>query len=319
MKIAFHSSQLGLRGTEVALYSYAKYNEDILGNESIIISQGPSQNRNSHPLVLKKFRNRFETIYLYKDFSEVESFLDKENVDVFYVIKSGENDGIVSKGRKTVIHAVFQAQDPHGDVYAYVSEWLGKKFDKPFVPHMVDLPNNVEGDLKKELNIPSDAIVFGSYGGQDSFNIEYVHRAIKKILNERDDVYFIFMNIDVFVVEAENAIFLEGIGDLESKVKFINTCDAMIHARHRGESFGLAIAEFSSKNKPIITTRGGPRWGEDNAHIEMLGSKGIIYNNEDEVYDILNTFVPDVDKDWNAYKEYTPEKVMNKFEEVFLK
>ncbi len=36
--VAFHSNQLGIRGTEVALYDYARYNEEILGNKSYIIS-----------------------------------------------------------------------------------------------------------------------------------------------------------------------------------------------------------------------------------------------------------------------------------------
>ena len=31
-KIAFHSNQLGIRGTEVALYDYAHFNETILKN-----------------------------------------------------------------------------------------------------------------------------------------------------------------------------------------------------------------------------------------------------------------------------------------------
>ncbi len=30
MKIAFHSNQLGLRGTDVALYDYAFYNREVL-------------------------------------------------------------------------------------------------------------------------------------------------------------------------------------------------------------------------------------------------------------------------------------------------
>lgn len=38
MKISFHSNQLGLRGTEVSLFNYARYNEEVLGNESIIIT-----------------------------------------------------------------------------------------------------------------------------------------------------------------------------------------------------------------------------------------------------------------------------------------
>ena len=36
-KIAFHSNQLSLTGTEVALYDYAKNNEDLLGNDSFIV------------------------------------------------------------------------------------------------------------------------------------------------------------------------------------------------------------------------------------------------------------------------------------------
>ena len=101
---------------------------------------------------------------------------------------------------------------------------------------------------------------------------------------------------------------------MEYKTKFINSCDAMLHARHQGETFGLAPAEFSVRNKPVIT------WtqGRDGAHIEMLGSKGIYYNNETELLDVLNNFVPDNTKDWNAYGEYNPENVMNIFKNVFL-
>ena len=37
----------------------------------------------------------------------------------------------------------------------------------------------------------------------------------------------------------------------------------MIHARSEGETFGLSIGEFSSKNKPVITSISTI----DNAHI----------------------------------------------------
>ena len=36
--VAFYSNQLCLRGTEIAMYNYADYNEKILGNKSIIFS-----------------------------------------------------------------------------------------------------------------------------------------------------------------------------------------------------------------------------------------------------------------------------------------
>ena len=38
MRIAFHSFQMGQRGTEICLHKYAKYNREILGNQSVIIS-----------------------------------------------------------------------------------------------------------------------------------------------------------------------------------------------------------------------------------------------------------------------------------------
>ena len=57
MKIAFHSFQLGDRGTEVCLYKYAKYNREILGHESLIIST------NTRPTpTIQRFEEEFETI-----------------------------------------------------------------------------------------------------------------------------------------------------------------------------------------------------------------------------------------------------------------
>ena len=60
--------------------------------------------------------------------------------------------------------------------------------------------------------------------------------------------------------------------DLVKKAEFINSCDVMVHARSIGETFGAAIGEFSSKNKPVITCDCG-----DTEHIEILSDKGIIY------------------------------------------
>jgi hypothetical protein len=62
--IAFHSNQLGIRGTEVALYDYAHYNEEILRNKSYIISSAKAD-----LATLKKFEKRFE-VFLYEDFKD---------------------------------------------------------------------------------------------------------------------------------------------------------------------------------------------------------------------------------------------------------
>jgi CDP-glycerol glycerophosphotransferase (TagB/SpsB family) len=87
----------------------------------------------------------------------------------------------------------------------------------------------------------------------------------------------------------------------------------MIHARERGETFGLTIAEFSTLCKPIITYLDSP----ERNHINILGDNGIYYSDYQELYNILDNLI--IFTDINCYKDYTPEKVMNKFNEIFLK
>ena len=89
----------------------------------------------------------------------------------------------------------------------------------------------------------------------------------------------------------------------------------MLWARSHGETFGQAIAEFSIKNKPVIASKVG-----DLAHVDFLGDKGIWYNNYQDLTEIILKFNPDKEskKDWNTYRDYTPEKVMKIFKEIFL-
>jgi hypothetical protein len=310
MKIAFHSNQLGIRGTEVALYDYALGNRDILGNESIIISDV-----NSDLTSLEKFKNQFP-VYLYENFSEVEAIIEQERVDAVYYIKAGFNDGKLVNNAKNLVHTVFKHKEPHGDVYAYVSKWLSNEMSNseiPYVPHMVNLPKH-ELNYRSDFNITSE-IVIGWYGG-NNFEIPFARQAVIDIAQKRKDITFLFMNQDPFC-DLENVLFIEGTTDLDEKVAFINTCDFMIHARERGETFGLTIAEFSTLGKPIITYRDSP----EKNHIETLGENGIYYTDYSSLVSILmNISIAGIkDKDWNCYKEFTPDKVMNKFNEIFLK
>jgi hypothetical protein len=313
MKIAFHINQLCLRGTAVATYDYAHFNETLLKNSSIILSKDPSVWPHSNEPAILKFQKRFP-VFFYKNENEIESILDEENVDIFYAMKAGFKDNVVSSKRKTIVHAVFQHNEPHGDVYAYISQWLGNRYKSPFVPYMVYLPE-VNINLREELNIPKDAIVFGRHGGKETFDIPFVRQVVKDAATARKDIYFLFLFTDRFTDPSlENVIYLEGESDLEYKTKFINTCDAMLHARKTGETFGLSVAEFSIRNKPVITHAGHQR---ESAHLQMLGEKAIKYYNTEDLTKILTTFTP-TNKDWNAYKDYSPEKVMQIFNNVFI-
>ncbi|VAX37220.1 hypothetical protein MNBD_UNCLBAC01-816 [hydrothermal vent metagenome] len=317
MKIAFHSNQLCERGSEIALYDYAYFNEKLLNNNSVIIS-----NKNNDLKALEKFQRQFQ-VFLYDDFGEVDSFLKREDVDVFYAIKMGKNDGIISSVCKTVIHCVFCADDPHGDVYACISPWVSRQQKKnlPTVPHMVHLLESEE-DLRVQLNIPKEAIVFGRYGGYDTFDLTFAHKMISKIVHKRKDIFFLFMNTQPFYrsffrKEHPQIIHLPSTIDVKKKAAFINTCDAMIHARERGETFGLAIGEFSIKNKPVLT------WGEslETNHLEILKDRAMVYSKSKDLYEIINNFQTSQIKhqNWDAFSaDYASDKVMKKFAEVFL-
>ncbi len=102
MKIAFHSNQLGVRGTEIALYEYAFYNREILGNKSIIVSD-----RNQDMSAYEKFNREFEVI-LYDRFEEVIPILHSKRIDVAYFQKSGQYDGKLIPDIKNVVAAWFR-------------------------------------------------------------------------------------------------------------------------------------------------------------------------------------------------------------------
>ncbi len=316
-KIGFLSNQLCERGTTIALYDYAYYNQKLYDNDSIIFYQKNNILNNKN--VIYKFENEFKC-YEFNDFSEVEDIIKKENIQYLYQITSGKKeDSKLSTNIPNLIHAVFNIE-PHGEKYACVSEHLVKKYNSnvPFVPHMINLPITDE-NFRQFLNIPYNSIVFGRYGGFNEFNISFVHEAIKEILEEKDNYYFLFANTQIFL-NHPRIIYIDKIINLLDKSKFINTCDVMIHARIDGETFGLSIGEFSTFNKPIITN-----WSPyHNNHLEILKDNGIVYHSKEELMirfrniPIVLEYIKNNNIDINMYKDFTPEKIMKKFMEVFI-
>jgi hypothetical protein len=313
-RIGFYSNNLCYRGTTNAMYAYADYNEKVLGNKSIIMTS-PDFNLDS----LDKFKNRFGEVHFTPTWSW-DDFFVKEKIDGLYITKYGNsNDGISTSKVPCYIHVVFRVNEPHGDRYCYISDWLAKDqgydpIDKS-IPYIVEKAPKPKYDLREKLGISKDKTVFACYAGKTEFNVYHTHSAITKIVSERDDIIFLFMNIDKFH-EHKNIIYLPPTWDLSEKSAFVHAADAMIHGRNSGETFGCAVAEFSIENKPVITNfEAGER-----AHIEILGDRGIYYNNFDEVYDILNNLNKYIKHNdyYKAYDPYTPEIIMQRFKKNFL-
>jgi hypothetical protein len=315
--VAFLSNKLTLRGTEIAIFDYADYNEKILGNKSIIITKEYEKIKNDWDVDMKaydKFKNRFN-VYYYETSQDIDHIVLINNVTHLFIIKGGNNDGLISNYCKNIIHCVFHVSEPHGEVYTPIGQTINQLYgtNYPVTPHMITLPDCNE-NLRESLSIPENAIVFGRYGGKETFDIAFVHEIIKNIVNSRNDIYFLFMNTDVFY-EDKNIIYLPGNADMTFKRKFINTCDALIHARECGETFGLTCGEFAICNKPVITW-GGSRERE---HLLILREKAVVYNTSEELYNILQTFTKDkYDVSKNGYMFYNPTNVMKIFEKNCL-
>lgn len=316
-KIALHDNIMSIRGTTVALYDYAYYLHKIYGYECIIMYDKKWDSHSQE--VIEKFEKLFK-VYGYDNPSQIDEILEREGCDYFFVIKGGGHDGVISNRCKNLIMAVsghISKNDLHGDKYFVCSEFLSGLTGLDYVPHMINLPD-VDGDLRSELNIPKDAVVFGRNGGYETFDINFVKDVIRQIINLKSNYYFLFQNTEKFI-EHPRVIFLEQNASLEFKVKFINTCDAHLHARRVGESFGLTCGEFSSKNKPIITWNGSP----ERNHIQVLGEKALLYNDYNDLWRILLGF-DDVEfkiklkeTDWNCYKRFYPEPVMERFVKMY--
>ena len=318
MKIAFHSNQLGLRGTEVSLYNYALYNEEVLGNESVIITfEGTNLEAK------KKFSNRFET--LVEPWEKYEEVLKSKHIDYLYMQKAGWNDGYYLNSIPTLIHCVFRGYQPHGYRHAFISDYLAEveKYNPNLfaIPYIVNTLPKTSFSLREILKIPSSHIVLGYHGGEDQFSISYAKKAIERVLCVREDMQFIFLNVKPWINHPK-VHFLPGTYDMEQKAAFIEACDGMIHARADGETFGMSIAEFAVKNKPVITQGFAPDW----AHIQMLGDTGIYYHSEKQLYCILKEYEKIVEEkrkevgsfSKNYLKYADPEYVMNKFKFVYL-
>lgn len=314
MNIAFWDNCLCERGTTTSLYDYAYFNQTILGNKSYIFYD--KNNKENKENIIKKFQEQF-IVNETNNFKEVDFFLKKFNITHIYIIKGGERDSRLSKVAKNCIHCVFNCYQPHGEVYSSISHYVkGNEGKYPVVPHMINLPKH-DRNLRERLHIPKNAVVFGGYGGRDSFNMRIAHEAVYAVARNNPHIYFLFANFHRFCDSLPNIIHLPMITNLENKVEFINTCDAMIWGRSGGETFGIAIGEFSTLNKPVIATR---LCGGDLAHCHFLQEKAIWYNNRNDLYQKLVKFDPEIEskKDWNAYREYTPEKIIEIFRKTYL-
>ena len=315
MRVAFHSRLLTERGSEGAMLDYARLNISTLGNESVICLPDHS-GLDGNPL-LSSWRREFQVI-LYRNQHELGRILRKEGVEAVYMTKPGPWDGFLIPGVRNCVHAQFLCDEFHGDAYACLSRWMSQVMtggELAYVPFYVPRLKN-DRDLRAELRIPQEARVFGRHGGRDTFNIPFARRVVEQHARRNPTDHFLFLNTEPVrgTEKMANVHYLPATVDPLEKGAFLATCDAMLHARWHGETFGLAVGEFAVLGKPVITFSGS----RERAHLEMLGDRALTYDDREDLEKILKRF-ESRNPGKTEYDDYVdPRRVMGLFQKVFL-
>lgn len=325
-----HDNHLGNRGTTTAMSDYAHY-LSLQGHE-ICIGFKKSDQLND-PRVLDHLKQKYE-LRPYVNFSDI-SQKEQESFDLGYFIKSGFNDGNFFKYSNSSVHAVFQFFEPHGNRYAYVSDWLANAArrkasiqavirrdvsgfknsltKKAWVPHMINLPT-IRENLRSELGIPEDGIVGLRYGGLDTFDLDFVHQSVRFNLETNQNFWFIAANTNQFY-RHPRLIYLPSFFDNSYKVALLNTANFFLHGRSNGESFGLAILEAMHEKIPVLSWFGG----NDRNHTALLSSESLYRNSfqlNRRISNIMN--YQSIEINSNTSNSFLPDSVMPIFNEVFV-
>ena len=333
LRVGFYTSQLSERGTEVALFDYAHFAEAVLGVQAYVLYQISDANV---PAVERRFAERFGSRLIGLDYRlELDQYLDgggllrREGISHVYMLALGTRSRGPAIGRldgrvTTCVHAVFDGREPFGDRYARISPCVPGSC--PVVAHIVR-PREAEGcHMREELGIPADATVFGRHGGLHTFDIAFAHEAVAEVARSRPgSTFFVFLNTAPLdgCEGLSNVIHLERTVDDEGKSRFIRTCDAMLHARSRGETFGLAVGEFAISGRPVLTSRVHHDGGLARFHLDVLGERAHHYHDRPSLVALLLGFDRGAaarDREYYAapYRPFEPYRVMAAFRKTFL-
>lgn len=315
MKVAFHSRLLTERGSEGAMLDYARLNRTVLGNESLLcLPDSPGFTKSP---ILQKWCEEF-TILLYRSNHDLGRKLVNQGVTTLYLTKPGPWDGFLVPGVRNCVHAQFLSNEFHGDAFAYLSPWMSRVMtgrQDSFVPFWVPRLESAT-DWRNRLGIPREARVFGRHGGRDTFNIPFARAVVAGHARRHPEDHFVFLNTEVIrgTEKLHNVHYVPATLEAREKAAFLATCDAMIHARWHGETFGLAVGEFAVLGKPVLTY-GGSR---ERAHLEMLGAEALAYQDARGLAQGLADFKIHR-RGGGVYERFSDERiVMGHFQSKFL-
>ena len=200
--------------------------------------------------------------------------------------------------------SVFGNQDDTIDIskVIYVSkhvQWMAGKHgveNHHVVRNPIEAPYSTE-NLREELEIPTNAFVFGRIGRDDESIYENINiRAYAEV--ERDDVFLVLVapsrecRSDVGRFGIKNVRYVERTTDEVRISAFYNTIDVQAHARKDGECNAAVHFESMAHGKPVISHYGEVFQG----HIECIQNAGfvVLAGDVEEYARIMKAFIDGV-------------------------
>jgi hypothetical protein len=293
VRIAFRIYGAGYTGTDISTLKLAESLSIYSGVSSTVFFVGRDCSSESLALLKSSFPLvHFPQQKALTASHELDSFVASNNINYIYTQLGEPSLPDIYSGHEgsMFVHCVAQVRPLTCFRFTYTSKFLAAEFsDNPdnFLPYIVHLPDH-DANFRSTLNIPSDARVFGRLGGDYSWNVRFVDKLIAEYADANPDAWFLLCNVPHIwpyhdhprIIRVGPIVFNESL-----KRAFINTCDAMIHARSEGETFGLACAEFAYCNRKVITYSHSP----ERAHIEMLGEALVEYDSPAALWYKLDT------------------------------
>ena len=180
--------------------------------------------------------------------------------------------------------------------------------------------------LRAELGIPARSTVFCRHGGSDSFNVPEARAAVCTYARRQTAAggagYVLLLNTEPADCDAgaSRIVHLPAVVALEAKARFLAACDACVHGRQHGETFGLAVAECANAGLPVFTYAHAD--ADQDFHLRALGAHARLYDSTDGLLGLMERFdVADARAhagDYaRIYADYAPPRVMLTFLRAF--
>ena len=333
LRLFFMSNQLGPRGSEIALFDYAAAFEAQACGLAFILA--PAARTDAK--VAAKFSARFPGRVLalaggcngnaatdaVACTAAVASVLAEHGAHYIYATDYGTRLFWQPPPGVTVLaHGIFDGRGTPwpGTVPAVISDSVYRARGIPVVPYMVDwaAPATSGPTLRNELGITADATVFCRHGGDSTFDVPLARDGVCQFARRNAMSTILLLNTAPHACERGigNIIHLPAIIDLREKARFLAACNACVHGRLHGETFGLAVAECSLAGLPVLTY--GIADPDQDFHLRVLGPYARRYTTAAELVDLMQGFDAASAKALapvyaNLYADYSPRQVMLTF------